>query len=265
MLLSVPKVTMRPPARPIRREGPTLDPCRSAVSPRARTHVGKATVMTARRPSIPITLFLGAMMVLYLVVPALAWGSLSGLLAHPARAGMYLVGMIGTVAFLFSGCNIASFKWDDRASRVTIVVLVLAGLPMTFLPAYGDRHDIAVWDGDIVRYAGLATYALGCVLRIGPMFALKDRFRAPWTNQEEHYLVTTGFYRYMRHPSYLGQFLLLMGWFLVFRCWIGFLLSCALIPLAIPQMRKEEAKLMAEFGEPYAAYQKRTWLWPFIR
>jgi len=43
------------------------------------------------------------------------------------------------------------------------------------------------------------------------------------------------------------------------------LLCCALIPLAIPQMRKEEAKLMAEFGEPYAAYQKRTWLWPFIR
>jgi protein-S-isoprenylcysteine O-methyltransferase Ste14 len=221
--------------------------------------------MTARRPSVPTALFLVAMMGLYLGVPALAWGSFSGLLAHPARAGMYLVGIVGTVAFFFSGCNLASFKWDDRASRVTIVVATLVGLPLTYLPAYGDRHDIAVWDGEAVRYAGLATYAVGCVLRIGPMFALKNRFRAPWTSQEEHYLVTTGFYRFIRHPSYLGQFLLLMGWFLVFRCWIGFLLCCALIPPAIPQMRKEEAKLLAEFGEPYAAYQKRTWLWPFIR
>lgn len=187
----------------------------------------KETVMTDHRPSIPTTLFLAAMMVLYLVVPAVAWGSLSGLLAHPARAGMYLVGIIATVAFFFSGCNLASFRWDDRASRITIVVSTLVGLPLAYLPAYCDRHDIAVWDGDIVRYAGLATYAVGCVLRIGPMFALRNRFRAPWTDQEEHYLVTTGFYRYIRHPSYLGQFLLLMGWFLVFRCGIGFLLCCA--------------------------------------
>ena len=118
---------------------------------------------------------------------------------------MYLVGIMATVAFFCSGCDLASFKWDDRASRVVIVVSFLVALPVTYLPAYADRHDIAVWDGDIVRYAGLAIYAAGCVLRIGPMFALQNRFRAPWTSQEEHYLVTTGFYRYMRRPSYLGE------------------------------------------------------------
>jgi protein-S-isoprenylcysteine O-methyltransferase Ste14 len=111
----------------------------------------------------------------------------------------------------------------------------------------------------------LAFYAIGTILRFGPMFVLKNRFRAPWTDQEEHYLVTTGFYRYIRHPSYLGQLMLLMGWFLAFRCWIGFLLCCAIVPLAIAQIRKEEANLLAELGEPYATYQKRTWLWPFIR
>jgi hypothetical protein len=90
------------------------------------------------------------MMVVYFVVPAVAWGSLSGLLSHPARAGMYLAGIIATVAFFFSGCDLASFKWDDRASRVVIVVSFLVVPLLTFLPAYGDRHDIAVWDGDIV-------------------------------------------------------------------------------------------------------------------
>jgi hypothetical protein len=140
---------------------------------------GKSTFVTIRRPSIATTLFLLVMMVLYLVGPALAWGRVSGLLAHPARAGMFLVGLIGAVVFFFSGCNLASFNWNDRASRVTLVVSILVWLPLIYLPAYGDRHDIAVWDGEIVRYAGLATYAIGCVLRIGPMFVLKNRFRAP--------------------------------------------------------------------------------------
>ena len=221
--------------------------------------------MIARRPDLITTLFLVVMLVFYVVLPAFAWGSLGGFLAHPARAGMYLAGIIATVAFFLSGCNFATFNWDDRASRITIISFILIAPLLTYLPAYGDRHDIAVWDGEVVRYAGLATYAVGCVLRIGPMFVLKNRFRAPWTEQEEHFLVTTGFYRYIRHPSYLGQFLLMMGWFLVFRCWIGFVVSCALIPLAVPQMRKEDAKLLAEFGEAYADYQKRTWLWPFIR
>ena len=102
------------------------------------------------------------------------------------------------------------------------------------------------------------------MLRIGPRFVLGSRFRAPWTGQEEHYLVTTGFYRYVRHPSYLGQFLILMGWCLAFRCWIGFLICCALIVPSIPMIRKEGQPL-AEFGDPYEDYRRRTWLWPFIR
>jgi protein-S-isoprenylcysteine O-methyltransferase Ste14 len=217
--------------------------------------------MTGRPPGLTATVFLIAMMALYLVMPALAWGSLSGLLGHPARAGMFIVGIVATVAFLFSGCNFASVNWDHVASRVTIVIGILVALVLTYLPAYGDRHGIAVWDGEIVRYAGLAIYTVGCVLRIGPMFVLKNRFRAPWTNQDEHFLVTTGFYRHIRHPSYLGQWLLTMGWFLVFRCWIGSLFCCALIPLAIPQLRKEETKLLAEFGETYATYQIKGDRW----
>ncbi len=221
--------------------------------------------MTARRPDLPVSLFLVVSIALFFVLPALAWGSVSGLLAHPARVGAYLVIIIGVVAFPFAGTNIATFKWDDPTSRAIMLISLAVTAVFLFVPAYTDRHDIAVFDGDVVRYAGLVIYALGCWLRIGPMFALKQRFRAPWTEQEEHYLVTTGYYRYIRHPSYLGVFLAVMGWFLLFRCWIGFLLCFVVIPLGARQVRKEEAKLLAEFGERYAEYQKRTWLLPFIK
>jgi hypothetical protein len=79
-------------------------------------------------------LFVAVTVVFFFVVPALAWGSVTGLFGHPARAGVYLVGIIGTVAFFFSGCNLASFKWDDLASRITIVISLLIVPPLMFLP-----------------------------------------------------------------------------------------------------------------------------------
>ena len=77
--------------------------------------------------------------------------------------------------------------------------------------------------------------------------------------------MTNGFYRYLRNPSYLGAFLGAMGWFLVFRCGLGFVLTLLMIPVAIPWIRKEEAMLQVEFGDAYTAYKSRTWrLIPFI-
>ena len=43
----------------------------------------------------------------------------------------------------------------------------------------------------------------------------------------------------------------------MFRCWIGFVVCLLLIPLAIPELHKEEKMLKDEFGEEYAAYQRR--------
>jgi protein-S-isoprenylcysteine O-methyltransferase Ste14 len=57
----------------------------------------------------------------------------------------------------------------------------------------------------------------------------------------------------------------MMGWFLVFRCGPGFLLSLLAIPVAIPLIRREEAMLEEEFGDAYVAYKNRTWrLIPFV-
>jgi protein-S-isoprenylcysteine O-methyltransferase Ste14 len=216
-------------------------------------------------PEIRMTLLLVVSTLLVLVLPVWAWGSLSGLLAHPARAGLFLVAAAGAVAFLFSGMDFTSLKWEDRRTRIVIPAATAIMVVVLCLPVFADRHEILVFDGDAVRYLGLVAYTAGCVLRIGPMFVLKNRFRAPWTAQEQHYLVTTGFYRFIRHPSYLGLFLALLGWFLVFRSWIGFVVCLLLFPLAIPAIRKEERMLADEFGAEYAAYKKRTWMLPFVR
>jgi protein-S-isoprenylcysteine O-methyltransferase Ste14 len=97
------------------------------------------------------------------------------------------------------------------------------------------------------------------------MFVLGRRFTWPLASQEAHRLETSGFYRVIRHPSYLGALLGGAGWVLVFRSGIGLILIGLLVPVLLGVIREEEALLATEFGDEYAAYRRRTWrLLPFL-
>jgi protein-S-isoprenylcysteine O-methyltransferase Ste14 len=70
--------------------------------------------------------------------------------------------------------------------------------------------------------------------------------------------VTNGIYGVIRHPSYLGLIVIMFGWGLVFRSWIGILLAALVIPVLLARIRAEESLLHAYFGEEYERYRTRT-------
>ena len=76
--------------------------------------------------------------------------------------------------------------------------------------------------------------------------------------QPDHRLKIDGFYRFLRHPSYLGALLVMTGWALVFRSVIGLLLTAAMCLPIIALIRAEEEFLVREFGEQYRSYQQTT-------
>ncbi len=83
----------------------------------------------------------------------------------------------------------------------------------------------------------------------------RGMYSVSWAMGEDHRLVTWGPYRYVRHPSYLGYFLMFVGLLLT---WLN---PVALMPLmAIPGYVKvaatEEELLVMRFGEEYLKYQK---------
>jgi protein-S-isoprenylcysteine O-methyltransferase Ste14 len=69
-------------------------------------------------------------------------------------------------------------------------------------------------------------------------------------------LVTGGFYRYVRHPIYSFSFILL--WLMPYMSWNILALVIGLSVYMLAGIYFEERKLVAEFGEAYRAYRRRT-------
>jgi len=71
-------------------------------------------------------------------------------------------------------------------------------------------------------------------------------------------LVTSGIYRYIRHPQYTGIFLIITGW--MFR-WLNptiLVMYPILLFLYYRLARKEEKQVLKEYGDAYLKYKEST-------
>ncbi len=186
------------------------------------------------------------------------WGGFAAFFGHPARIALVVVGSALAGAGMFSEAGLRTGVREDRGNRWIFAPLLFLGLLSGWLPAWCDRHDFLVIDGDAVRWVGVVLFAAGGALRLAPVFVLGRRFSGLVAIQPEHRLVTTGLYGAIRHPSYLGLIVMMVGWALAFRSLAGVLLAGLTIFPLIARIRSEEALLKDYFGKEYADYCART-------
>ena len=203
----------------------------------------------------------------FLALVIWGWGDWTTFFANPARVGLIILTLSGATAYGFSGSSSVGIgRREDPGSRWIFIPLIIMAIAFAWLPPHLDRLNRWSIDGDAVRYLGLIITAIGGFVRVATVFELGHRFSIFVAVQPDHRLKTDGFYRFVRHPSYLGALLAMVGWALVFRSIIGLFLTAAICVPIIARIRAEEDFLVREFVDQYRAYQQRTrWrLVPFV-
>lgn len=189
----------------------------------------------------------------------LGWGGFAAFFSHPPFIALTVGTFVAGVVSLFSGGNLSTGEREDRGNRWVLAAFGLLSMLLAYFPAYTDRIGFWTIDGEAMRWAGFAILIVGSVLRMWPVFVLGDRFSGLVAIQPKHRLETTGIYRNIRNPSYLGLLVGALGWALLFRSGVGVVIVALLVIPLMARIRAEERLLAERFGAEYESYKARTW------
>jgi protein-S-isoprenylcysteine O-methyltransferase Ste14 len=107
---------------------------------------------------------------------------------------------------------------------------------------------------------GLVLMVLGLVLKVWAMRTLGQFYTRTLRATSDQSVVDSGPYGLLRHPGYLGALMLWTGFGLVVSNWIALLAIALGTGFAYTRrIESEEAMLVAQLGDAYADYQRRTW------
>jgi protein-S-isoprenylcysteine O-methyltransferase Ste14 len=88
---------------------------------------------------------------------------------------------------------------------------------------------------------------------------LNQHYTYTVTKTENHELIETGLYRYIRHPGYLGFLMVFLGISVALSNWLSIVLMMAPLMVGIMnRIRIEEIFLIEQMGDKYLTYQKQT-------
>lgn len=170
-----------------------------------------------------------------------AFIALTGVLAYLSRASLRVPGSHGFYRF---------FAWE------CILVLVTLNIQIWFLAPFA-WHQLLSW-----------ALLLLCLIPLGlGVHTLTDRGKPVRQREAEpqllafertSQLVTTGVYRYIRHPLYSSLLLLTWGVFFKAPGWLGGLMALASTLLLFGTARADESECIRFFGPAYRAYMTRT-------
>ena len=159
-----------------------------------------------------------------------------------------------------------SSKARDQGSLNLIVILWTVGVAANLSLSSLLPQTAIMWNRTILFAVGICLMLSGIALRWYSAAVLGKYFTFDVAIQSGQTLIETGPYRHIRHPSYSGALLTLIGFGLALGNWAGLAaaLSCMGFAYAY-RIPIEEGALASGLGDAYTQYMKRTWcLVPFV-
>jgi len=113
---------------------------------------------------------------------------------------------------------------------------------------------LAAW----LRWSGVGLDLFGALLLVWIVRTLGGNLTDTVVTRKQHTLVTTGPYRWVRHPFYFSAAVLIAGTFLITENEFILAAGGLILLLLVIRTGKEEENLITRFGAAYRDYMKRT-------
>ena len=113
---------------------------------------------------------------------------------------------------------------------------------------------LPVWS----RWTGVGLALIAGLLFVWTFRTLGGNLTDTVVTRKQHTLVTTGPYRWVRHPFYNSAALAVLASSLIAANGFCFVAGCLMFLLLAIRTRKEEENLIARFGDDYRNYMRRT-------
>jgi len=185
---------------------------------------------------------------------------------------IYLPSTFGALAFTVIFYGWAAFElwvnlkaWGsgstnrDRFSRYLIIGGMLVGFALSVTAAnWLHMLDIVAFRSEVF-YSGLTLMVVGLVFRFIAIRQLGQYFVPEVVIQPGHRVVDKGLYRYLRHPSYSGTLITVLGYGLALTNWLSVLIMLTVFfKIYMVRMLVEESALTEALGDEYRQYMRRT-------
>ena len=148
--------------------------------------------------------------------------------------------------------------------RDVIIIIMFLLHPFIMVFSFYERETLIldflpIWNNIVVKYLGLGLLLVGISIEFISRRQLGKYGTTIIIIEDDHKLIMSGIYRYIRHPIYLGSIILFTSIGIV----VGSLVITSIIFLFFSFLMKdridlEEQLLEEKFGEEYTQYKKRT-------
>lgn len=155
-------------------------------------------------------------------------------------------------------------KYSKSKDKGTLTLLYLA----KFLPNistiliyyfFSNTHYSSLLSLNLSGLLGILTFISGFLIRQIAIIQLGKFYTYKVSISEDHEVIDTGLYAYVRHPAYIGTFLELTGSALFYNHLIlSWFISIPYFIVVLKRIRHEEKTLIDEFGMKYEKYMQRS-------